>query len=67
MDCKRDQNRSRCTCSYASCPRKGICCDCVSAHLKNRELPGCFFPPAAEKTYDRTFEHFARLVTSGQL
>jgi hypothetical protein len=30
-------------------------------------LPGCFFPPEAEKTYDRSFEHFARLVTSGKL
>jgi hypothetical protein len=30
-------------------------------------LPGCFFPAAAERTYDRSFAHFARLVTSGKL
>jgi hypothetical protein len=27
-----------------------------------RELPGCCFPDDAESTYDRSFEHFARLV-----
>jgi hypothetical protein len=27
--------------------------------LKNRELPGCCFPPEAERTYDRSFEAFA--------
>jgi hypothetical protein len=25
-------------------------------------LPACCFPNDAEKTYDRSFEHFARLV-----
>jgi hypothetical protein len=30
-------------------------------------LPGCFFPPAAERTYDRSFDHFAKLVTSGKI
>jgi hypothetical protein len=27
-----------------------------------RQLPGCCFPDAAERTYDRSFEHFAQLV-----
>jgi hypothetical protein len=27
-----------------------------------RDLPACCFPDDAEKTYDRSFEHFARLV-----
>jgi hypothetical protein len=32
-----------------------------------RELPGCAFSKDAEATYDRSFEHFARLVNSGQI
>jgi hypothetical protein len=27
-----------------------------------RDLPACCFPDDAEQTYDRSFEHFARLV-----
>ncbi len=62
MDCKKTQNIERCTCTYSSCSKKGACCDCLSYHLKMRELPGCCFPKDAERTYDRSFEHFARLV-----
>jgi hypothetical protein len=25
-----------------------------------RQLPGCCFPPAVEKTFDRSFEAFAK-------
>jgi hypothetical protein len=25
------------------------------------ELPACFFPAGAEKTYDRSIDHFVRL------
>jgi hypothetical protein len=32
-----------------------------------RELPGCVFSEKAEATYDRSFEHFARLVQSGKI
>ncbi len=62
MECKKEQNLKKCTCSYDPCNKKGICCECLSYHLKNRQLPGCVFPPGAERTYDRSFEHFARLV-----
>ncbi|MHC1730225.1 MAG: DUF6485 family protein [Syntrophobacteraceae bacterium] len=62
MECKSEQNKKKCTCSYSGCARTGICCECIQYHLKNRELPGCCFPQDAEKTYDRSFEHFARLV-----
>lgn len=62
MDCKREQNSKGCGCSYSGCPRNGICCECIQYHLKSRQLPGCCFPADAEKTYDRSFEHFARLV-----
>lgn len=62
MECKKDQNLKNCNCSYEPCAKKGICCECLSYHLKSRQLPACCFPNQAEKTYDRSFEHFARLV-----
>ncbi len=67
MECKQTKNQNNCTCTYSSCTRKGICCECVSYHLRSNELPGCFFPPDAERTYDRSFAHFARLVTAGKI
>ncbi len=60
MDCKQQRNSDRCTCTYDSCERRGLCCDCIAYHLAHRQLPGCCFPPAAEKTYDRGFAAFAR-------
>ena len=62
MDCKQTQNKANCNCTYEPCSRKGICCDCLSYHRNSGELPACFFPAAAERTYDRSFGHFARLV-----
>ena len=66
MECKKETNLKNCTCTYSSCSRRAVCCDCVQYHLRNRELPGCFFPAEAEKTYDRSFEFFARLVDEGK-
>ncbi len=62
MECKQETNLKSCNCSYEPCSRKGICCDCLRYHLKNRQLPGCCFSDDAERTFDRSFEHFARLV-----
>jgi len=62
MECKQTQNSTICNCSYEPCPRKGICCDCLQYHLSSKELPACCFPRDAERTYDRSFEHFARLL-----
>lgn len=67
MDCKKEENISACTCSYSACSRKGACCDCIRYHLRSRQLPGCCFPADAERTYDRSFEHFARLVTGNNV
>ncbi len=67
MECKKMKNLERCGCTYASCSRKGMCCECVKYHLQSRELPGCFFPKDAEATYDRSFEHFARLVSENRI
>lgn len=60
MDCKKEKNLEFCSCSYDGCSRQGVCCDCLQYHLKSKQLPGCCFPPAAEKTYDRSFAVFAR-------
>ena len=67
MECKKTANQARCNCSYEPCSRKGICCECVNYHLSSRELPACFFPNHAERTFDRSFENFARLVTNGDV
>jgi hypothetical protein len=67
MDCKKESNLARCTCTYEPCSRKGVCCDCVSYHLRSQELPACAFPNDAERTYDRSFAHFARLVQKGRV
>lgn len=67
MDCKKEKNLKMCTCSYEPCSRKGACCECVGYHLQKRQLPGCFFPKDAEKTYNRSYEHFADLVGKGRI
>ncbi len=67
MECKRDRNLKRCNCTYEPCSKKGICCECLAYHLRMRQLPACVFPPEAEATYDRSFEHFARLVREGRV
>jgi hypothetical protein len=67
MECAETGNRKDCNCSYDPCPRKGVCCDCLRYHLASRQLPGCCFSDEAEQTYDRSFEHFARLVTAGSM
>jgi hypothetical protein len=58
MECNVEKNLEKCTCTYDPCSRKGKCCECVAYHRRNGELPGCFFPPAVESTYDRSFKKF---------
>ena len=65
MTCKKEANSSRCTCTYEPCSNKGVCCDCLAYHLSSRQLPACCFTAEAECTFDRSFEHFARLVAAG--
>ena len=67
MECKKESNLKKCACTYSSCNKRGVCCDCISYHLRMRQLPGCCFTKTAEATYDRSFEHFARLVESGEV
>ncbi len=59
MECKKKVNLKDCTCTY-SCPKRGICCDCVMSHRRRGEIPGCFFPAEGEKTYDRSVENFVK-------
>ncbi len=60
MECKKESNAKDCGCTYMACGKRGVCCDCLQAHLSRQELPGCCFPPDAEKTYDRSFQAFAK-------
>ncbi|GAW91874.1 DUF6485 family protein [Calderihabitans maritimus] len=59
MECAVNENKKKCTCTYEPCPRKGNCCQCVAYHRQFNEVPGCFFPPEAEKTYDRSIARLA--------
>ncbi len=67
IECKKEKNLELCNCTYEPCGRKGTCCDCLKFHLRMRELPACCFDKDAERAYDRSFEHFARLVTERRL
>lgn len=57
MECKKEINKANCKCSYP-CSNRGMCCECVKSHRENNEIPGCFFPKEAEKTYDRSISYF---------
>jgi hypothetical protein len=57
-ECKVDENKAGCPCTYEPCSRKGICCECIRYHWRMGELPGCLFPPEVEKTFDRSLERF---------
>ncbi|MEM3445656.1 MAG: DUF6485 family protein [Thermoplasmata archaeon] len=61
MECRKVENARRCTCTYEPCSRKGICCECIAYHRSHGELPGCLFPPDAERTYDRSIEYFVKI------
>jgi hypothetical protein len=66
MECKKPKNLEICGCTYTSCGNRGVCCDCLQNHLRNKQLPGCCFPPEVEKTYDRSFAAFARAWALGK-
>ncbi|MBL7054598.1 hypothetical protein ISS05_02485 [Candidatus Woesearchaeota archaeon] len=58
MECNKETNLQNCNCTYPGCPRKGICCECITYHRKANQLPACFFSSEAEKTFDRSVENF---------
>ncbi len=57
-ECKVEENKAGCACTYEPCSRKGICCECLKYHWGHGELPGCVFPPEVERTYDRSIARF---------
>lgn len=67
MECSKEVNLESCNCTYEPCSKKGTCCECIKYHLKIRELPACVFPYSVEKTYNRSFEKFADLVSRGDV
>ncbi len=67
MECKKEENKERCNCTYPGCNKKGICCECIRYHLAIKQLPACCFPNDVEKTYDRSFGKFAELVQNNKI
>ena len=65
MECRKTAHLKRCNCTYEPCSRKGVCCDCLEYHLRSQELPACFFSTEAERTYDRSVDHYLRLQKRG--
>ena len=61
-ECKIDENRKNCPCTYEPCSRKGMCCQCIIYHKRIGELPACYFPPDVEKTGERSIEKFVELI-----
>lgn len=61
MDCpNQKKNVNRCNCTYAGCPRHGVCCECLAYHRRSDELPACYFTAEQEKTWDRSIAHFVQ-------
>jgi hypothetical protein len=58
VECHLAKNKTRCPCTYESCERRGKCCECVTYHWGMKQLPGCFFTPEGERTYDRSIRRF---------
>lgn len=58
MECKKEQNKENCNCTYGGCPRHGVCCECIAYHKARKELPACMFSSEAEATYDRSIQKF---------
>lgn len=65
MECKKDRNSQYCNCSYP-CSKHAVCCDCLHNHRKMGQLPACYFPDNAEKTYDRSIGYFISLWEKDQ-
>ena len=59
MECRKEINKKFCNCTY-DCPNKGICCVCIKEHREAGEIPACYFPADAEKTYDRSIANFIK-------
>lgn len=67
MECKKEENRIECTCTATTCTRRGVCCECVKHHRDRDEIPGCFFPRAVERTWDRSIANFIRSIAKAAI
>lgn len=63
--CGLRESTALCSCTYEPCPRKGKCCECLRYHWRMNELPGCLFPPEAERTYNRSLAAFVKVHGRG--
>ena len=67
MNCENQKiNMQNCNCTYP-CSKKGICCECIMYHRSLEELPACYFPNDAERTYDRSIGYFVQLYKQGKI
>ncbi|MCK4653502.1 MAG: hypothetical protein KAU01_03560 [Candidatus Cloacimonetes bacterium] len=67
MDCvNKEKNLNKCNCTYP-CDKKGMCCECISYHYSLGELPACYFPNDAERTYNRSIKYFVELYQQGRI
>ena len=57
-ECAQKKYMAQCTGTYEPCPRKGLCCECLTYHRRSGELPACYFDVLAERTYDRSIANF---------
>ena len=55
-----EENLKHCTCTYMSCDKRGMCCECIAYHRRSGEIPGCLFSQEGEKTYDRSVSYFIK-------
>lgn len=60
MDCNKTNNLKNCNCSYETCSRKGVCCECIAYHRAMKQLPACYFSEKAERSYDRSIAAFIK-------
>lgn len=60
MECISTQSLKHCSCTYAACDKRGNCCKCIAYHRPLDEIPGCFFSPEGERSYDRSRTNFLR-------
>jgi hypothetical protein len=59
-ECKLEQNKENCNCTYTACTRTGLCCECVKYHRSNNQVPACFFSAGAEKAHNRSIANFIK-------
>ncbi len=60
MECVSTRSIEHCTCTCTACDRRGNCCKCVIYHRGKGEIPGCFFTPEGERSFDRSIASFCK-------